>query len=54
MFHLHKPCGTSSFLLSFQIKENNIKIGYEHVMGNQHDFTYSQQFIDFIIDEIRA
>lgn len=26
---------------------------YEHVIGKQHSFTYSQQFIDFIMNEIK-
>lgn len=35
----------------YDIKQNS-KYAYEHVIGNQHSFTYSQQFIDFILSEI--
>lgn len=36
----------------YDIKQDK-KYAYEHVIGNQRHFTYSQQFIDFIIDEIK-
>lgn len=29
------------------------KYAYKHVIGKQEQYTYSQQFIDFIIDEIK-
>ena len=35
----------------YDIKQNK-KYAYEHVIGNQHSFTYSHQFVDFIISEI--
>ena len=35
----------------YDIKQEE-KYAYEHVIGNQHSFTYSQQFIDFIVTEI--
>lgn len=35
----------------YNIKQNE-KYAYEHVIGNQHSYTYSQQFIDFIVAEI--
>lgn len=35
----------------YDIKQNS-KYAYEHVIGNQHSYTYSQQFVDFIVVEI--
>ena len=35
----------------YSIKQNE-KYSYEHVIGNQRSFTYSQQFVDFIVTEI--
>lgn len=48
--------GFNSFVLNliidfYDIKKDT-KYAYEHIIGNQHQFTYSQQFIDFIIEEI--
>lgn len=36
----------------YNIKENQ-KYSYMHVIGNQHSYTYSQQFVDFIVSEIK-
>lgn len=36
----------------YNIKENQ-KYSYMHVIGNQHSYTYSQQFVDFIISAIK-
>lgn len=49
--------GFNSFVLDsiikfYNIKENT-KFAYKHVLGKNKSFTYSQQFIEFIIDEIR-
>ena len=35
----------------YNIKQNS-KYAYKHIIGNQSSYTYSQQFIDFIITEI--
>lgn len=35
----------------YNIKQDD-KYAYEHVIGNQRSYTYSQQFIEFIISEI--
>ncbi|WP_132981345.1 DUF3644 domain-containing protein [Pediococcus pentosaceus] len=40
------------FIDFYNIKQNK-KYAYEHVIGNQHTFTYSQQLVDFIIAEIK-
>ena len=31
---------------------NDTKYAYEHIIGNQHSYTYSQQLIEFIVSEI--
>ncbi|MCI1922809.1 MAG: DUF3644 domain-containing protein [Lentilactobacillus buchneri] len=36
----------------YNIKENK-KYSYMHVIGNQRSYTYSQQFVDFIVSEIK-
>ncbi|KRM90268.1 hypothetical protein FC80_GL001169 [Liquorilactobacillus cacaonum DSM 21116] len=36
----------------YSIKKNEL-YAYEHVIGNQQIYTYSQQFIDFIVSEIK-
>ena len=35
----------------YDIKQDK-KYAYKHVIGRQHSYTYSQQFVDFIISEI--
>ena len=48
--------GFTQYVLNLIIDFYNIKLepkyAYEHVIGNQRSFTYSQQFIEFIIEEI--
>lgn len=48
--------GFTQYVLNLIIDFYNIKqdtrYSYEHIIGNQHSFTYSQQFVDFIIAEI--
>ncbi|MEE6666451.1 DUF3644 domain-containing protein [Pediococcus acidilactici] len=51
------PQGFNTYVLNlfidfYNIKQNK-KYAYEHVIGNQHIFTYSQQLVDFIIAEIK-
>ncbi|MCT1176652.1 DUF3644 domain-containing protein [Pediococcus pentosaceus] len=51
------PQGFNTYVLNlfidfYNIKQNK-KYAYEHVIGNQHTFTYSQQLVDFIIAEIK-
>lgn len=41
-----------NLIIDFYDIKHDPKYAYEHVIGNQHSFTYSQQFIDFIITEI--
>ncbi len=36
----------------YHIKQNKL-FAYEHVIGNNHSYTYSEQLIDFIIEEIK-
>lgn len=48
--------GFNQFVLNlviefYDIKQNK-KYAYKHIIGNQHSYTYSQQFIDFIVAEI--
>lgn len=49
--------GFNSYILNLVIDfygiKDNKKYAYEHVIGNQHSFTYSQQFIEFIVNEIK-
>ncbi|AKP03244.1 DUF3644 domain-containing protein [Companilactobacillus pabuli] len=49
--------GFNQYVLSLIIDFYDIKrmpqYSYEHIIGKQHNFTYSQQFIDFIMDEIK-
>lgn len=49
--------GFNSYILNLIIEFYNIKsesrYAYEHVIGNQHSYTYSQQFIEFIVDSIK-
>lgn len=51
------PQGFNTYVLNlfidfYNIKQNK-KYAYEHVIGNQHTFTYSQQLVDFVIAEIK-
>lgn len=51
------PQGFNSYVLNlfidfYNIKQNK-KYAYEHVIGNQHTFTYSQQLVDLIVAEIK-
>lgn len=39
------------FIDFYDIKREE-KYAYEHVIGNQHQFTYSQPLVDFIVEEI--
>lgn len=41
-----------SLIIDFYDIKQNPKYAYEHIIGRQHSFTYSQQFVDFIISEI--
>lgn len=48
--------GFNQYVLNLVIDFYNIKqdtkYAYEHIIGNQHSYTYSQQLIEFIISEI--
>jgi hypothetical protein len=48
--------GFNTYVLNLVIDFYGIKLNekyaYEHIIGKQHHFTYSQQFIDFIVSEI--
>lgn len=49
--------GFNSYVLDliikfYQIKEET-KFAYKHVLGKAEHFTYSQQFIEFIVNEIK-
>lgn len=50
------PAGFNQYVLSLIIDFYNIKqdskYAYKHIIGKQSSYTYSQQFIDFIISEI--
>lgn len=50
------PQGFNSYVLNLFIDFYDIKrdekYAYKHVIGNQEHYTYSQQFIDFIVAEI--
>lgn len=41
-----------SLIIDFYDIKQDQKYAYKHVIGKQEQYTYSQQFIDFIIDEI--
>ena len=49
--------GFNSFVLGLVIDFYNIKAepryAYKHTIGNQENYTYSQQFVDFIFSEIK-
>ena len=42
-----------NLIIDFYDIKKDPKYAYAHVIGNQQHFTYSQQLIDFIIDEIK-
>ena len=42
-----------NLVIDFYDIKREPKYAYEHVIGNQHSYTYSQQFIEFIIAEIQ-
>ena len=42
-----------NLIIDFYDVKRNKKYSYEHVIGNQMSYTYSQQFIEFIIGEIK-
>jgi len=42
-----------NLVIDFYDIKHDTKYAYEHVIGNQHSYTYSQQFIEFIIAEIK-
>lgn len=48
--------GFNQYVLNLVIDFYNIKhdtrYAYKHIIGNQHSYTYSQQFVDFIVSEI--
>lgn len=48
--------GFNSYVLNLVIDfydiKNDKKYAYKHVIGRQENYTYSQQFIDFIVSEI--
>ncbi len=48
--------GFNQFVLNLIIEfydiKQDAKYAYEHVIGKQHHYTYSQQFVDFIVEEI--
>lgn len=53
---LHYKSAFNQYVLNlviefYDIKHDN-KYAYEHIIGNQHSYTYSQQFIEFIVSEI--
>lgn len=41
-----------NLVIEFYDIKQDAKYAYEHIIGNQHSYTYSQQFIDFIVSEI--
>lgn len=41
-----------SLLIDFYDVKQEPKFAYKHIIGKQHSYTYSQQFIDFIVAEI--
>ena len=42
-----------NLIMDFYNKKNEIKYAYKHTIGHQESYTYSQQFVDFIFDEIK-
>ena len=41
-----------NLIIDFYDIKQNPKYAYEHIIGNQRSYTYSQQFVDFIVVEI--
>lgn len=41
-----------NLIIDFYNIKQDTKYAYEHIIGNQHSYTYSQQFIEFIVSEI--
>lgn len=54
---LNYKAGFNQYVLNLVIDfydiKHNVKYAYEHIIGNQRSYTYSQQFIDFIVTEIK-
>lgn len=42
-----------NLIIDFYDVKQEPKYSYEHIIGKQHNFTYSQHFIDFIMTEIK-
>ena len=42
-----------NLVIDFYDIKHNVKYAYDHIIGNQRSYTYSQQFIDFIVTEIK-
>ncbi len=42
-----------NMIIEFYSVKQIPKFAYEHIIGNQHSFTYFQQFVEFIVREIR-
>ncbi|RIL88544.1 DUF3644 domain-containing protein, partial [Staphylococcus chromogenes] len=42
-----------NLIIDFYDVKNEEKYAYKHTIGKQESFTYSQQFIEFIISEIK-
>lgn len=55
--HLSYKSGFNTYVLNLIIEFYSIKqnpqYAYEHVIGKSHSYTYSQQFVEFIIQEIK-
>lgn len=41
-----------NLVIDFYNIKQNTKYAYQHVIGNQHSYTYSQQFVEFIVRQI--
>ncbi|MDD3745000.1 MAG: DUF3644 domain-containing protein [Anaerostipes sp.] len=41
-----------NLIIDFYDIKNDPKYAYQHIIGNQQQYTYSQQFIEFIVSEI--
>lgn len=42
-----------NMIIDFYDIKSNPKYSYEHVIGKQHSYTYSQQFVEFVVTEIK-
>ena len=55
--HIDYPKGFNSYVLNLVIEFYGIKeeprFAYKHTIGNQEQYTYSQEFIDFVLSEIK-